>query len=203
MRFDLELLIWLAGTAVLVSPVLFVLRRRGHTWPYLVAFFVLTVYLSLVARETQVYHSVPGDESSTYGFSSYVNLVPGMASPHHWSGFNLEQVFINILLGVPLGFGLNFVRLVRLRTLPWIALGFGFAIEVLQLLVSLIVGHPRHIADVNDMLLNASGVVIGYSLFRAFAWVYWSATCRRHRHPGGLLAYLDALTARGRGGKPR
>ena len=130
--------------------------------------------------------------------------MPGKAGPHSWSGFDLEQVVINILLGVPLGFGLNFLKVFRLRTLPWAALGLGFTIEALQLVSSLIAGHPRHIADVNDMLLNAFGVAVGYALFRGLAGLYTLVRARGdrasvtpgQRRSGGLRIYLAAVMAR-------
>ncbi len=203
MRFDPELLIWLAGTAVLLGPVMVLLVRRRHSWPYLVCFFVLAVYLSIVARETLVYHSLPAFEGRSADFDAYANVVPGRAGPGTWSSFDLEQVIINILLGVPLGFGLNFVRLVRARTLPWVALGFGFTIEAVQLVSSLIVGHPRHIADVNDLLLNAAGVAAGYVLFRVFARAYSAASRRRHALGGTLFTYVRSATLRDGGAGPR
>jgi glycopeptide antibiotics resistance protein len=202
--FDLALLLWIVGTVVLISPVLLVLRRGGHSRPYLLSFLVVIVYLSLVARETLVFFSLPAYIFPNPGFSKYVNLVPGKAGPHSWSGFDLKQVIINILLGVPLGFGLNFLKVVRLRTLPWAALGFGFTIEALQLVSSLIAGHPRHIADVNDMLLNAFGVVVGYGVFRGITGVYMLVRARGdrasvtpgQRRSGGLRTYLAAVMAR-------
>jgi glycopeptide antibiotics resistance protein len=196
MRFDLGLLSWVAGTMAMLVLLLPVLRGRGHTWSYVLSLFVVVMYLSLVARETLVYHSLPGDESFPYGFSSYVNLVPGRAGPNPWSSFNREQVFINILLGVPLGFGLNFLRRVQVRTLPWIALGFGFTIEALQLVSSLIVGHPRHIADINDLLLNAFGVALGYAVFRGIARVYSLLWARDEARAGGPVCHLAAVMAR-------
>jgi glycopeptide antibiotics resistance protein len=202
--FDVTLLLWIVGTAAVVGPVLAVLRRRGHSCPYLVSFLVVTVYLSLVARETLVFFSLPADIFASPGFSEYVNLVPGSPGSRPWSSFDLDQVIINILLGVPLGFGLNFLKVVRLRTLPWAAFGLGFTIEALQLVSSLIAGHPRHIADVNDMLLNAFGVVVGYALFRGLAGLRALVSARGDRAPvtmgqhrrGGLGTYLAAVMTR-------
>jgi glycopeptide antibiotics resistance protein len=175
MRFDLELLVWLLGTFAILTIPVFVLRRRGHGWPWLFFFFVLLVYLSLVARETLVYHGVDGryfGEPRIRDISQYVNLVPGRAGPHDWDRFDMEQVVLNVVLGFPLGFGITLVWPLRLRALPWLALGFGAAIEVLQFISSLAVGSPRHIADINDVLLNAAGVTVGYGVFRGSAWVY-------------------------------
>jgi glycopeptide antibiotics resistance protein len=209
--FDLALLLWIVGTVVLLSPVLIVLRRRGHSWPYLVSFLIVTVYLSLVARETLVFFSLPADIFPNPGFSKYVNLVPGKAGPHSWSGFDLKQVIINILLGVPLGFGLNFLKVVRLRTLSWAALGLGFTIEALQLVSSLIAGHPRHIADINDLLLNAFGAAVGYAFFRGLAGLFAlvrapgarASVTPRQRRTGGLRAYLVAVMVRATDGSLR
>lgn len=69
----------------------------------------------------------------------------------------------NIGLFVPIGFMVPFLR----PKISWPGIGFlafisGFSIELTQALFRL------GIFDVDDLLLNSLGVLLGYALFRAF-----------------------------------
>ena len=48
-----------------------------------------------------------------------------------------------------------------------IGVGISLGIEVAQLVISLLVGHPYRSADVDDVLLNGMGTVTGYAIWRA------------------------------------
>ena len=60
--------------------------------------------------------------------------------------------------------------------------------------MTLILRYPYRVVDINDVWLNAVGVLIGYGLFRIFAWLYRLVVPQRPgtKH-GGLLAYLYAV----------
>lgn len=79
---------------------------------------------------------------------------------------------LNILLFVPFGFGLPFITDFRMKKVVFIGLLCSFLIELLQLTTGLISGISFRIADVNDILFNTTGVVIGYLLFVVFIRVY-------------------------------
>jgi len=77
----------------------------------------------------------------------------------------------NVLLGVPFGF---LVPLVWRWSLPAVlvaGLGFSLLIEASQwVLTKLMVAYPSRAVDINDVLLNTFGVligVVGYALIRA------------------------------------
>jgi len=87
---------------------------------------------------------------------------------------------------VPLGFGLNFISRVRTRDILWLSITIGLGIEAIQFVVSLVLGYPYRVVDINDALLNAIGVLIGYGFFRAFAWLYLTITQRLKIEHRGL-----------------
>jgi len=72
----------------------------------------------------------------------------------------------------------------------FLAAGAGLVIETAQFLVSLGIGGRYRGVDINDVLLNAAGVLIGYGLFRVFAWMYRALTVRLGILNRGLLAYI-------------
>ena len=83
------------------------------------------------------------------------------------------QVWLNILLTVPFGFGLPFVVNVRAREVLVVGVLFSVGIELAQLLAdALYLAGPTWSVDINDVLLNSLGVVIGYSVFRLTGTLY-------------------------------
>lgn len=81
--------------------------------------------------------------------------------------FSLRWVFVdfglNLLLTIPFGFGIGFFRKPGfLRMLLW-AVGTGLTLEGLQLLLKLAFAN-YHVVDINDVILNASGVLIGFGI---------------------------------------
>jgi glycopeptide antibiotics resistance protein len=88
------------------------------------------------------------------------------------SGFELRQIVGNLLLLLPLGI-YGPILTPRLRPLPAILLlgaGLSALIELGQLAVATAYGFPVRVSDVDDVLLNTIGVLVGYILWRA-----WSA----------------------------
>jgi glycopeptide antibiotics resistance protein len=108
-------------------------------------------------------------------------------------------IFNNILLTIPLGFGLNFLCRLRMKDILCIS-AVGLGIELLQLALTLLLRYPYRVVDINDVWLNAMGVLIGYGLFQAFAWSYRQISQRLSIKPGRLSAYLSAVADRSSGG---
>jgi glycopeptide antibiotics resistance protein len=121
---------------------------------------------------------------------SRVNLVPLYFGQYGLTAGVLSGIIDNIILTVPFGFGLNFISRVRMRAFFWLSITIGLGIEVSQFVISLILRYPYRVVDINDLLLNAAGVLIGYGFFRLFAWFYLAITQKfgiKHR---GLPAYI-------------
>jgi len=104
-----------------------------------------------------------------------VNLVP-LAT---LTSQDVETSLLNILLMVPFGFGLPFIT--RFRATQVIALGCAFSvvIECLQFLTGFLAGITFRVADVDDVIFNSLGVVIGYGSFVAFVRTWRRASFSR------------------------
>jgi len=123
-------------------------------------------------------------------FMSRVNFIPGDLGAYGIF-FDSRQLILNVLLAVPFGFGVNFVLQPGRIGIGWLTLAFGVAIECLQLAISLTLGYAYRVIDVNDVLLNALGVLIGYVLFCVFAKVYLTVIRRVETDRlEGLASYL-------------
>jgi glycopeptide antibiotics resistance protein len=159
----------LALSAIVVSIVL-VLRGKAMSWPERIGLFGLAVYFPFVLGLTLGGIWIDVGAVDPPGRRGWANLVPfGTIGPQLAAGLvsDLRQLAGNLLILVPLGFGLPVVWQ-RFRQLsPMLVAGFGvaFVIEFSQIVISLILGVPYRVFDVDDLMLNTAGAIIG--------WVAW------------------------------
>ena len=99
---------------------------------------------------------------------NYIPFYFGECSIH---SLCMQGILQNILLTIPFGFGINFLVQIKPGNILWLALAAGLGLELSQLLITLSFNSGFRAFDINDILLNATGVMLGYVLFRAFSWV--------------------------------
>jgi len=191
MMIDFELigLIGLLGlTAALVIQ-----RRRGRSLEYLFFFAIFWIYLLFAVKETLL----PIDISADYlevmrrevSFTDRLNLIPLFYGPYATLESISASAGQNILLTVPFGFGICFLIRLGPRVFLWLGFAVGLGIEAVQLAVSIPLGFPYRVTDINDVLANAVGVLLGYIGFRLFAWAYLGLLERTGWQPAGLAKY--------------
>ncbi|MDW7755830.1 MAG: VanZ family protein [Brevefilum sp.] len=126
---------------------------------------------------------------------SQINLVPfrfgGLFSLH--PNIIFQEIVGNILLTVPFGFGIIFIMPAMSKNIRWMAFVVGLVIETIQLLITIGLGVSYRSTDINDVILNALGVFIGYGLFRMFAWIFLKIKHRYGINPKGLFAFIDDI----------
>jgi glycopeptide antibiotics resistance protein len=159
----------LALSAIVVSIVL-ALRGKAMSWPERIGSFGLAFYFPFVLGLTL--SGIPMDVGPVDppGPRGWANLVPfGTIGPQLAAGLvsDLRQLAGNLLILVPLGFGLPVVwqRFRRLASMLVAGFGVAFVIEFSQIVISLILGEPYRVFDVDDLMLNTAGAMIG--------WVAW------------------------------
>jgi glycopeptide antibiotics resistance protein len=171
---------------LLLVIVLVILRRQGRSGSYLACFALFWVYILLALKVTLFPIPINGqyvDVMRQIPLMSHVNLKLFAFGPYGINRVILIMMAQNILLTVPFGFGLNFVTHIRARNFLWLPVAVGCGIEIVQLIISLALGYPYRVIDINDALLNAVGVLLGYVLFRGFAWGYVSLMRRLKIEP--------------------
>ena len=89
--------------------------------------------------------------------------------------FSSEYIFSiqgwgNIILTMPFGFGISFLISVKKKIINY-ALMVGVIIELLQLLISSFLGFTYRTIDINDVIFNFIGVMLGYYIFKLFSSV--------------------------------
>lgn len=172
---------------------LIVLWKQKKSFSYLLFFSVFWIYLiGVISVVVFPIHIPDGDLYSN--FRLQINLAPlnfgSCASPI----LCVRNIYENILLTLPLGFGISFIVRIKSRNILWLALAVGLAFEILQLVISLVVRSPFRVVDINDVLLNAIGVVLGYGLFLIFGKLYSTATDKFQLQHPHILAYIYDVT---------
>ena len=103
-----------------------------------------------------------------------VFLVTPCSSSYERSPFHQDLSslwFHNIILLVPFGFGLPFITNFRFKKVVLAGVLFSIAIEFLQFITGSITGITFRVADINDVIFNTAGVLLGYLLFICFVRV--------------------------------
>lgn len=72
---------------------------------------------------------------------------------------------LNLLVTIPFGYGISVFYKPRFFRLCFWALLTGLILEGIQLLVKLVLQTYYHTVDINDVILNALGVILGYCFF--------------------------------------
>lgn len=105
----------------------------------------------------------------------------------------------NILLTVPFGFGISFLVRLKPKDFLWLGILVGFALEFTQFIISLAFRSPFRSVDINDVILNAIGVWLGYLFFRIFGYLYLSITQRFKIRHSLVFAYIYDVVRRSKG----
>jgi glycopeptide antibiotics resistance protein len=127
-----------------------------------------------------------------------INLVPFYYPYSVIPEFIWLRIFQNTLLTVPFGFGVSFVVRLKPRHFLWLVPAIGFGIGLTQFILMVLVLVTR-IIDIDDVILNSLGVLIGYLLFRIFAWLYLRITHRIGFPRSGLSGYVYDVAVRASG----
>jgi glycopeptide antibiotics resistance protein len=166
--------------------VLWVIKR---SFSYLFFCAIFGIYLIGVVSVVVFPVHIPSGNTE-YAFRLQFNLIPLYFGRCDFLFLCLRNIYENILLTIPFGFGVNFVDRVKPRNILWLAIAVGIFLELLQLVLALIVRSPFRAIDINDVLLNAIGALIGYGLFKIFGWIYLYITRKFEIGRKHVFAYI-------------
>ena len=170
-------------------------RRRGRSPGHQIATVLFAIYLLNVARYTifplRIDMATLGPSANTFRYS--VNLVPfRFGTDYELLG---AQMVGNLILLVPFSFGLPFVSRLSLKNIVVLGALLALLLESLQLGVLIMVGGRT--VDINDVILNSSGVLIGLALFLFTARTYSSIFVSKRFENGLWQHFHDTLMTAG------
>jgi glycopeptide antibiotics resistance protein len=197
---NLALLIGLPALLLLLA---LLWRKRSPSYWLFFSIFYFYLLLVLVAILFPIPIGARPYASDLRDYLERINLRPFYFGPFAYMEY--RQVLINqitnILLTIPFGFGINFIARLKKRYYLWIPIATGAGLEGLQLVANILVRQPYRVIDINDVILNALGVWIGYGIFRLFAWGYLAFYDNLKPKHGGVLAFIYNVAATAQTGK--
>ncbi|MVO99912.1 VanZ family protein [Paenibacillus lutrae] len=121
-------------------------------------------------------------------FKQNISMQPLWLSGHF--SFTKEHA-LNILMTIPFGFIINYLikprgsaRILMLGVLV------GICIELIQFGISVLLNYPYRIIDSNDVVMNLTGVVAGYLIFRVISSVYIRLVDTLHMKHNSFTQYI-------------
>lgn len=161
-------LVWLVATPVLL---LYLRRVRHLSAGHLLVVAAFMTYVAVVAAFTVFPIRLDTEYRERPPFDPAIVLElfflgrPEAMSPTQYVG--------NVVLGIPFGFLVPFVWRTSLPRVFLAGLGFSVLIEGLQWLATkLMIAFPSRAVDVNDVILNTLGVLLGLVAFAFVRLVY-------------------------------
>lgn len=184
---EITLCICLAVLAALLTFLAF----KKRSFSSLLFFLIFGIYMIGVIYFVIFPIWLPGPDAGSFierlhWNSNFVNMLP-FAFDCSYADICREQMIDNIILTMPFGFGIRFLAPLKAKDFLWLPFAVGVGLEISQFVIS---QGGFHTLDINDMILNATGVVVGYILFRIFGWFYRGAIHLLKINPRWLFAYV-------------
>ena len=174
--------------AVLIGLILLaVLRFRLKASNIYIFFFsMFYIYICLLIKYTQFpIEYFPELVNRSMVFDS-VNYIP-------FSNIDLRNSILNIILTIPFGFLLRFVTKISTKKILIWSILLPIILEGSQLTIGLVLGQTLRIIDVNDIVFNYIGVLIGYALFKFFVLFARKITDDQSTKNNDMITYLRQL----------
>jgi glycopeptide antibiotics resistance protein len=153
--------LWIAWAVAMPALGLYLWRGPRASPARILAVMAFVTYLVVVASFTLLPLRFDPEYRAQRAFDPAIVLAPffvGDAS----AVMSPTQYLGNVLLGVPFGFLVPIVWPMPLSRVLLAGLGFSLAIEALQWVATkLVIAFPSRATDINDVVLNTIGVILG------------------------------------------
>ncbi len=205
MRFELEFFPYPAVFGALLLLVLLLhCWRKERSWPYLFFLSLFWIYILVVLAMIFFPIRIPREwpsnisQQNIQSTLSHVNYIPFNFGNLFISNATVifEQLIGNILLTLPFGFGLPFLVYVPDKRIFRLALFSGVVLEGIQFLIMLlgIISGYGHSVDINDVILNSIGILVGYSLYYGFSLCFRAFTSCYGVPNNAIFQFLHKVT---------
>lgn len=160
--FDSTIILILFFLYLISMVILKVKLKKSNN--YILFFTLMFIYLSEVLNYTQFPIYLSSKMASVIGQNVFrdMNLIPII-------GLTKEDIMtslLNLIMAVPYGFLISFLKKQTTRTIIIRGLLFGLIIELIQFIMAIIAGFTMRYVDINDVIFNFIGVIVGYLLYR-------------------------------------
>ena len=179
----------IVGSIVIVPLIVLLCWRRGFSYIFFASIFAIYLLFAIDEVYLPIYFG-GGFEGEAVDISANLNLIPFYFGRFGTLQSSLMTLILNVILTIPFGFGISFIAPIKPKTILWLAPLVGLITEGGQLLIMFFQPYSLRIVDINDVLMNTLGVIVGYILFRVFAYMYLWLTDRFAINHRGITAYV-------------
>lgn len=132
------------------------------------------------------------DFSQIANFTDNINIVPIPFT--NSNKFILIHSVLNIVMSIPFSIILCFIksRYIKLREVILIGIVYGLCIEGIQFAIGLPLGYLYRSIDINDVIFNTIGIILGYILFkRIIPIIYFKFVDRELIEKSSFFKYIS------------
>lgn len=164
MMVDFDISIIAVLIVIYILLLLFFKVKKHRCNAYLIFFTLFYVYLCCVIKYTQFPIMIITESDYNYSIWSNINYIPLL----HLTSYDIETSVLNIIMTIP--FGILYPMLKNRTFLNMVISGvlLGLIIEFLQLTVLLTFKFSLRVVDINDVIFNFIGVLIGFVVYKLF-----------------------------------
>jgi len=156
-----ELIFLVTLSVIYIIPAFYFSKGRKYRFVFLVFFTLFFIYILKVLSVTQ--------SGFMPNSNIYINLIPLIELRVQ----DFKTSMLNIIMFVPFGFLLPFLAQINWRGVFYWSLAFSFCLEMGQLILALYVGGTYRVIDINDVIFNTLGAMVGYGFYVVFMRVFW------------------------------
>lgn len=164
---------WFYGAIILLALIL-VNRKKLRESLLLDRLIYIAIYVYIIAIIAVVFFPIPlylVTLAETFPLSRYFNFIPLKTVLTALERTPIQPVG-NFLLLLPFGVFYPIIKKqIMLKHVLFWGLIISVSIEIIQLILSVLIGVPFRIWDIDDLILNTLGASVGYVLFK-IAWPY-------------------------------
>lgn len=152
------------------------IRKSSNQYKYISLFFQGIFYLYICYVINYTILPVPINENYLSLVRPHTTFKQNINSNPLWlsSNFSItKEHVLNIIMTVPFGFIINYlIKIRKFEKMLILGLLLGICIEMLQLGISALVNYPYRTIDINDVIMNFLGVIIGFLIFKLISFLY-------------------------------
>lgn len=184
---NIYFLVGLLFVFLVLAIFLKVVKKKSNM--YLLVFFIAYIYVCKLIDLTQFPIYASEDMKAVMGGQNVwreMNLVPFKTIVESFS----VDVFLNIVMTLPLGFGIPFLVRCSWKRILFVGVMVGILCEMGQLLSALWVGFTFRHVNIDDILLNFLGTLLGYVLLKVFCYIFRWSYSRLRIAPNAFLSFV-------------
>ena len=162
----------------LLARIIFSLIKKGKgkviNLKHEIALSVFVIYVIIVIGYTLFPIVIRFGERFIY-YQDFINYIPIISLIKIWAiDILLRNVFGNIALFIPMGVFLPILwdKFRSLKKCLLMAAILSFAIEIFQCIENILAISNMRICDIDDIILNSIGAIIGYFIFKLLYKLY-------------------------------